>query len=202
MTRDLWLKLNKNEQISILSQLADGLQKLHLSDASRIDFDWNKFVAHQAKTCFERQKACGVNEKILAELPAFLEESLPLLPPDLPQVFLHGDVHFGNLRMRKSNNKWEIAGLFDFADSLKGWREYDFLAIGVLIIQGQGDLQREFFRFFGYADSEFNETMRRRLMLLTCFYEWSDLRRYAVRLRPEAVEYSLEKLEREIWNFC
>jgi Ser/Thr protein kinase RdoA (MazF antagonist) len=202
MTRDLWLKLNKNEQISILSQLADGLQKLHLSDASRIDFDWNKFVAHQAKTCFERQKACGVNEKVLAELPAFLEESLPLLPLELPQVFLHGDVHFGNLRMQKSNGKWEIAGLFDFADSLKGWREYDFLAVGVLIIQGQGDLQREFFRFFGYADSEFNETMRRRLMLLTCFYEWSDLRRYAVRLRPEAVEYSLEKLEREIWNFC
>jgi hypothetical protein len=26
MTRDLWLKLGKNEQISILSQLADGLQ--------------------------------------------------------------------------------------------------------------------------------------------------------------------------------
>ncbi len=69
------------------------------------------------------------------------------------------------------------------------------------MIQGQGDLQREFFRAFGYADSEIDETLRRRLMLLTCFYEWSDLRRYAVRLRPEAVNYSLEKLEKAIWNF-
>lgn len=201
MTRDLWLKLRKNEQIQILSELAEGLKRLHRSDASQIDFDWNAFVAHQAKTCYERQKSCGVNDKILNELPAFLEENLKLLPPDLPQVFLHGDVHFGNLRLRKASGRWEIAGLFDFADSLKGFREYDFLAVGVLIIQGQGDLQREIFRFFDYSDTEMDETMRHRLMLLTCFYEWSDLRRYAVRLRPEAVDYSLGELERAIWNF-
>lgn len=201
MTRNSWLELNFSDQISVLSQLADGLKKLHLSDASQINFDWNAFVARQAQTCFERQKARGVNEKILADLPKFLEESLPLLPETLPQVFLHGDVHFGNLRMQKTNGNWKIAGLFDFADSLKGFREYDFLAVGLLMIQGQGDLQREFFRFFDYADAEINETMRRRLMLLTCFYEWSDLRRYAIRLRPEAVEYSLGELERAIWNF-
>ena len=69
------------------------------------------------------------------------------------------------------------------------------------MIQGQGDLQREFFRFFGYAESQIDETLRNRLMLLTCFYEWSDLRRYAIRLRPEAVDYSLEELEKAIWNF-
>ena len=202
MTRALWLELQKREQIQILSGLAEGLKQLHQSNAAKIDFDWNGFVAHQAETCFERQKFCNVNDEILKELPAFLEENLKLLPPDLPQVFLHGDVHFGNLRMRKIGEQWEIAGLFDFADSLKGFREYDFLAIGLLMIQGQGDLQREFFRFFDYADAEMNETMRRRLMLLTCFYEWSDLRRYAVRLRPEAVDYSLGELERAIWNFC
>lgn len=202
MTRSDWLKLSVNEQIEILAELAAGLKKLHRSDASRIDFDWNAFVARQAENCCERQKACGVNDRILNELPAFLESNLKLLPPGLPQVFLHGDVHFGNLRMRKSGGRRRIAGLFDFADSLKGWREYDFLAVGVLMIQGQGDLQREFFRFFDYQDSEIDETMRRRLMLLTCFYEWSDLRRYAVRLRAEAVDYSLGELERAIWNFC
>jgi hypothetical protein len=70
------------------------------------------------------------------------------------------------------------------------------------MIQGQGNLQREFFRAFGYSDSEINEEMRKRLMLLTMFYEWSDLRRYAIRLHPDAVEYSLLELERAIWNFC
>ncbi|MGI9054364.1 MAG: phosphotransferase [Pyrinomonadaceae bacterium] len=202
MTREMWLKLDKSEQIPILEQLADGLRQLHESDESKINFDWKKFVARQAETCFERQKKCQVNEKVLAEIPKYLEENLHLLNEKPEEVFLHGDVHFGNLRLQKQNGKWKISGLFDFADSLKGSNEYDFLAVGLLMIQGQDDLQREFFSFYGYQDSEINENLRKRLMLLTMFYEWSDLRRYAIRLRPEAVEYSLLELEKAVWNFC
>lgn len=201
MTRELWLKLDKKEQIEILAGLAEGLRELHCSDATHIDFDWHKFIERQANTCFERQKSCGVNSGILESLPRFLEENLKLLPTNFEQVFLHGDVHFGNLRLLREKGHWKISGLFDFADSLKGFREYDFIAVGLLMIQGQGELQREFFRFFNYRNTEIDETLRRRLMLLTCFYEWSDLRRYALRLRPEAVDYSLEELEKAIWNF-
>ena len=201
LKREDWLKLDQSEQITILTQLAEGLRELHLSDSSKIDFDWNKFIRSQAETCFERQKICRVNEKALAQIPDYLEENLKLLPVDPEPVFLHGDVHFGNLRFIKTGGDWRISGLFDFADSLKGFCEYELLAVGVLMIQGQGDLQREFFRAFGYADSEINEELRRRLMLLTMFYECSDLRRYAIRLRPEAVDYSLLELERAIWNF-
>lgn len=201
VTRDAWLKFDEREQIEILSQLAEGLRKLHRSDAAKIDFDWHAFVKKQAETCFERQKKCGVNEKILSQIPVYLEENLKLLPADFRESFLHGDVHFGNLRLQKTNGNWRISGLFDFADSLKGFHEYDFLAVGVLMIQGQGNLQREFFRFFDYADADIDENLRKRLMLLTMFYEWSDLRRYAIRLRPEAVDYSLVELERAIWDF-
>lgn len=70
------------------------------------------------------------------------------------------------------------------------------------MIQGQGELQREFFRAYGYAENEIDETLRRRLMLLTILYETADLRRYAVRLKPEAVNFTLDELERAIWNFC
>jgi Ser/Thr protein kinase RdoA (MazF antagonist) len=202
MTKENWLKLDESEQISILAQLARGLRELHRSDNSTIDFDWEKFIEKQAKTCLERQKACQVNEKVLEEIPAYLENNLRLLPTGIEPLFLHGDVHFGNLRLLNSNGKWQISGLFDFADSLKGFYEYDFLAVGILMIQGQGHLQREFFRAYGYAESDLTENLRKRLMLLTMFYECSDLRRYAIRLRPEAVDYSLLELERAIWNFC
>jgi hypothetical protein len=70
------------------------------------------------------------------------------------------------------------------------------------MIQGQGDLQREFFRAYGYADNEIDETLRHRMFLLTMLYEYSSLRRYAERLRPEAVTYKLEELERAIWSFA
>lgn len=201
LTRQSWLKLEKSEQIPILAQLAGGLKELHASDASKIDFDWEKFIDHQAATCLERQRACQVNERVLEQIPLYLEENLRLLPRGVKPVFLHGDVHFGNLRLRKTGKEWQISGLFDFADSLKGFHEYEFLAVGVLMIQGQGALQREFFGAYGYPKSAINEEMRKRLMLLTMFYECSDLRRYAIRLRPEAVDYSLHELEQAIWNF-
>lgn len=202
MTRKLWLQLDWREQIPILSQLAAGLKELHASNAAEIDFDWDEFIRRQASISVERQKASGVNSKCLEDLPAFIEENLKLLPPNSEKVFMHGDVHFGNLRFQKNNGNWQISGLFDFADSRRGFREYEFVAVGVLMIQGQGELQREFFGSFGYADSEIDETLRKRLMLLTIFYEWSDLRRYALRLRPEAVDYSLDELERAIWSFA
>jgi hypothetical protein len=69
------------------------------------------------------------------------------------------------------------------------------------MIQGQGNLQREFFKAYGYAENDLNEEMRRRLMMLTMLYETADLRRYAMRLKPEAVEFSLDELERGIWSF-
>lgn len=135
-------------------------------------------------------------------MPGYLEETLPLLQTNLPPVFLHGDVHFGNLRLTQTNSEWQISGLFDLADSLKGFHEYEFVAIGVLMIQGQGELQREFFRAYGYKENEIDAGLRRRLMLLTILYECSDLRKYALRLKPEAVDLTLDELERAIWNFC
>jgi hygromycin-B 7''-O-kinase len=201
MTREIWLGLKTSEQISVVSQLAAGLKELHSHDAGQIDFNWQKFIEHQAAAVVERQRSNGASATWLARLPFYLEENLKLLPTTRAPVFLHGDVHFGNLRLMQTNGKWRISGLFDFADSLRGFHEYDFVAVGVLMIQGQGEIQREFFRAYGYKESEIDETLRRRLMLLTILYECSDLRKYALRLKPEAVDYTLDELEKSIWAF-
>lgn len=144
----------------------------------------------------------GGNPEWIESLPAYIERNLSLVQTKPPHVPLHGDVHFGNLMIGEENGRLRIAGLFDFADSLRGSPEYDFLAPVVLMFQGQGDLQREFFRRYGYANADLNEQMRRRMMMLTILYEFSSLRRYAERLSPEAVSLSLEQLERAIWNFA
>jgi len=201
MTREMWLGLETRKQVEVVSQLAAGLKELHQHNADAFDFDWAKFIERQTADAFERQKSSGVNDKVIERLPAYLKESLPLLPADFTSVFLHGDVHFGNLRLIETNRSWRISGLFDFADSLTGFHEYDFLAVGVLMIQGQGELQREFFRAYGYRENDIDANLRRRLMLLTILYECSDLRRYALRLKSEALDFSLDELERAIWSF-
>ena len=114
---------------------------------------------------------------------------------------MHGDVHFGNIALIDDDGRLKIAGMFDLSDSLTGFHEYEFVAPGVLMIQGQGELQREFFRAYGYVDQEINEELRTRLMLLTILYECSSLRRYATRLGPGSEKLTLDELERAIWRF-
>ena len=202
LTRSDWLKLPESEQIPFIEKLARGLKQIHALAADSCSTDWAEFVKDRAATFIERQIAHGVNAKVIEALPFFIEENLKLVPVSPPFAFMHADVHFGNLRLRKNGkNEWHIAGLFDFADSRRGFHEYEFLAVGVLMIQGQGKLQREFFKAYGYAETDLDEQMRRRLMMLTMLYETADLRRYALRLKPEAVDYTLDELEKGIWSF-
>jgi hygromycin-B 7''-O-kinase len=183
MRRDEWLKVEKSQQIRMLEQLARGLTELHSLDAARLPFNWESFLADQLETVIERQRKAGGNPEWLTTLPKYLDKHLQLLPRKLSSpTFMHGDVHFGNLRVAESGSRPHFTGMFDLADSLTGFHEYEFVAIGVLMIQGQGELQREFFRAYGYSDFEMNEEMRLRLMLLTILYEHSSLRRYAERL--------------------
>jgi hygromycin-B 7''-O-kinase len=202
ISREQWLSLEKGNQTAIVTQLAVGLKKLHSYNAADLDFDWTEFLKIQTHYAVERQVEKGARREWIESLPRYIEDNISLLPPVERPAFLHGDVHFGNLLMDEANGRWAISGLFDFADSLAGFHEYDFVAPGVIMIQGQGDLQREFFRAYGYADKDINEELRRRLMLLTILYECSNLKKYALRLRPEAVDYTLDELERAIWSFA
>lgn len=200
MTRQMWLELSEKEQKQFIAKLAVYLKEIHQLNSDSFQCDWAEFIKDRSKTFIERQIAQGVNKKVIDVLPEYIENNLKLIPTS-PTVFLHGDVHFGNIRVLQSNGNWEISGLFDFADSRKGFYEYDFIAVGVLMIQGQREIQREFFQSYGYAKNDLDETMRKRLMMLTMLYESADLRRYALRLKPEAVDFTLEELERGIWSF-
>jgi Ser/Thr protein kinase RdoA (MazF antagonist) len=113
----------------------------------------------------------------------------------------HGDVHAGNLLLSQECGRWVISGLVDFGDSLCGFGEYEFVAPGVLMVQGDGELQRELLLAYGYPEERLDPSLRARLMLLTILYECSDLRKYALRLDPRAMNLTLDQLERAIWRF-
>ena len=70
------------------------------------------------------------------------------------------------------------------------------------MVQGDRELQRELLLAYGYKESQLDSNLRARLMLLTILYECSDLRKYALRLSPEAVNFTLQELEAAIWTFA
>lgn len=154
LTRQDWLLFSEKEQHDFISKLAVGMKEIHQLNADSLENNWAEFVRERAETFIERQIAHGVNQQIIEVLPKFIEENLKLVSTGSVAVFMHSDIHFGNMRVAKINGKWEIAGLFDFADSRCGFYEYDFLAVGVLMIQGQKEIQRQFFKAYGYAEKD------------------------------------------------
>ncbi|HEY0320004.1 MAG TPA: aminoglycoside phosphotransferase family protein [Pyrinomonadaceae bacterium] len=201
----VWLEIEMGERIEIVSQLGIALRDLHNHTAplsySALSLDWQGFIERQAQTCVERQRACGANPEWLESLPAYIDAGLELLPKTYKPVLLHGDVHLGNILLERENGRWKLSGLFDFGDSLCGFHEYEFVSPGVLMLQGNRELQRAFLFAYGYKESQLDASLRTRLMLLTVLYECSNLRKYALRLMPEAFNFTLSELEAAIWTF-
>lgn len=204
--REAWPEIDLRGRLEIVSCLGNTLKSLHDFDAPllqpALNRDWQGFIERQAQTCVERQRACHANPEWLDSLPGFVAGRLELLPKDYKPVLLHGDVHLGNLLLTHENGAWKIKGLFDFGDSFCGFHEYDFVAPGVLMLQGDRELQEAFLLAYDYKKSQLDMNLRARLMLLTVLYECSNLRKYALRLMPEAVNFTLDELEAAIWRFA
>ena len=204
-SREVWASVERRDRFEIVSHLGVAMSELHGHAAplqTALDRDWRAFLERQARASVERQRACGANTEWLESLPAYIDARLPLLPANYRPVFLHGDIHAGNLLLEQAGGRWHIAGLIDFGDSLCGFNEYEFVAPGVLMVQGDGELQRALLCAYGYTVAQLDLELRARLMLLTILYECSDLRKYALRLSPASVHLTLDELERAIWTFA
>lgn len=204
--REVWPKTEAREQVEIVSRLGVALRELHAHAAplspDALNRDWREFVGRQARESVERQRGNGANSEWLESLPAFLDARLGMLPLEFRPVLLHGDVHPGNVLLARRGGRWQVSGLFDFGDSFCGFHEYEFVAPGVLMVQGRRELQRALLLAYGYTEAQLDTALRARLMLLTVLYECSDLRKYALRLAPDAVNLTLDELEAAIWTFA
>jgi hygromycin-B 7''-O-kinase len=205
-SREVWEGIGVRDRLEIVTRLGGAMRELHGLEAplrqTALNRDWRGFVERQARLAVGRQRACGANPEWLESLPSYVAARLESLPADQKQVFLHGDIHAGNLLLGERNGRWLITGLIDFGDSLCGFHEYEFVAPGVLMVQGCRELQRAMLLAYGYREAELDLSLRARLMLLTVLYECSDLRKYALRLAPGAVHLTLDQLEAAIWTFA
>jgi Ser/Thr protein kinase RdoA (MazF antagonist) len=200
-----WDSLAATDQFEIVSGLGLGLKQLHSWEVKLAEtessnhLDWETFIERQIVVSLERVR--GMKQDWKDSLQRFLSMNLSLLPIHYKRVLLHGDLNPGNFLVETEEGQWKIAGLVDFADSLCGFHEYDFITPAIQMAFGNRRLQRALLLSYGYNERELDLHLRCRLMLLTILHESTLLQEAIQRIGPKAHELSLEKLEAEIWSF-
>lgn len=204
---DSWDSVATQDQVEIMSGLGVALRQLHSLEVGLAEtksfsgLSWRAFIEGRVRFLVDRYRVRGKNERCFETLPRYLESNLRVLPHDHKHVLLHGDLNPGNFLVDVESKRWKIAGLIDFADSLSGLHEYDFVTPVMQMALGNRKLQRALLLAYGYKKEELNPLLRRRLMLLTILHEGSIWEEAVQRLGPKADTLTLQDVEAQIWNF-
>lgn len=126
-----------NPTASQCAQLGEALRALHeIEPPQQLPApNWPEFVATRTAHCQQRQRDRGLEADLLDQIPDFLERT-DLGTPKM--AMLHTEVMNAHLVEQDG----VLTGLFDFEPSMRGATEYEFVATGIFVVQGDPEKQR------------------------------------------------------------
>lgn len=131
-----WPRLDQATRLRLSAQVGEMLAALHaLAPPALGPDDWDAFVAAQVASAADRQRAKGLDEAWVAQIPAFLA-TLDFAAPR--RVLLHTEIMREHLLL----DDGKLSGLLDFEPAMVGAPEYDLPAIGVFVTGGEPGLMR------------------------------------------------------------
>lgn len=175
----VWPSCSHRERADLLARIGAIMAEVHavsVGDLRDLEPAWGGFLARQVAGCRARHERLGMPRWFIEGVEAFVKEALPLLPSAFEPVVLTGEYTPFNLLVERGGEGWTISGMIDFGDAMVGFREYDLLGPCVFLAGGDPALLRSLLRGYGYADSQINDDLRRRLMLLLVLHRYSNLR--------------------------
>jgi hygromycin-B 7''-O-kinase len=189
----------------IATWLGETLHKLHhvpTHDGERISLE---IYADMIQI---RQQRCHRDHEQWGSLPAHLVpgvrdyvwEARKLIDPEREKpVFLHGDLHAGNVFVDGEPGALEPTGIVDFADAYEGDPHYDLVAVHVKAFDADKTLLRTFLDGCGWA--ELGKSWPRRMMAFTLAHDYDMIQPVADR-HPEALAAvgSLDELATLLWD--
>jgi hygromycin-B 7''-O-kinase len=190
----VWRDLPDAKKITVCENLGATLAALHrIPIATDADAPkWRAFIAGQAERCVEHQRARGVSESLLAQIPAYIAPALAHIAAS-PVVFLHTELMLEHIFI--DPDRLTIAGLIDFEPSMIGPAEYDFGAVPIFVSETHPHLLRAFIRSYGYP---WKPATPRLLMTYLLLHRYSNLVWFLERLGPDRAKTltTLEDLEK------
>lgn len=135
--------------------------------------------------------------RLVAQVRDYVWSARDLIDPEREgPVFLHGDLHAGNLFVDGEPGALEPRGLVDFNDAYEGDPHYDLVAVHAKALGADKRLLREFLDAYGWG--ELGRRWPRRMMALTLAHDYDMVESYASRI-PEEVE-TLDELAALVWD--
>jgi aminoglycoside phosphotransferase len=135
--------------------------------------------------------------RLVSQVRDYLWDARQLIDPERePAVFLHGDLHEGNVFVDGVGGAIEAHGLLDFNDAYEGDPHYDVVGVHAKIFRGDKELLRRFLGAYGWGD--LGKRWPRRMMALTLAHDFDMVQPYADRI-PTEVE-TLDELASLLWD--
>jgi hygromycin-B 7''-O-kinase len=134
---------------------------------------------------------------LVGQIRDYLSNALSLIDPERQKpVFLHGDLHEGNVFVDGQPGTLEPHGIVDFNDAYEGDPHYDLVAIHAKAFGADKALLRTFLEAYGWG--ELGKRWPRRMMALTLAHDYDMARPFADRI-PAGVE-TLDDLASLVWD--
>ncbi len=144
--KEAWPALSTEDRRRLMPELGELLATLHALDNPRLaalpPAGWTAFVAGQREKAVAHHRRTGLDETWVAQVPAFLDAVDLGTPPVVP-------LHTEFMRDHVMLDGGRITGLFDFEPAMRGAAEYDFVAVGLFVTSGDGDLLHRFLDGYG-----------------------------------------------------
>ncbi|SFA92745.1 hygromycin-B 7''-O-kinase [Amycolatopsis marina] len=195
--KSVWPRLSPVERSELAGVLGRTLAALHATGGARLEDiprpDWAEFVARQRATAVERQRANGLDEGWLTQIPSFLDTVDDTKLACAGPVLLHTEVMRDHLVLSRTASGWVPSGLFDFEPAMLGAPEYEFVAVGLFVSAGDARFLRELLLAYGYLPEQLGDELARRLLAYTLLHRYSNLRWY-LRELPAPTEPTLDSL--------
>jgi hygromycin-B 7''-O-kinase len=199
---DAWSEVAPDDRPPLFRRLGEAIAGLHALAAPPTlpGPDWSTFVHGQAERCVERQRAHGLAEGWLRQIPAFLAAQDLAAVAAAEQVLLHTELMQEHVLVERGPEGWVPTGLFDFEPARAGAREYEFGAVSQFLGAGEPGLLRSFLLGYGYGEARLTPALQERMMLYTLLHRYSNLPWFMDRLPPKRAT-TLHELAAEWYDF-
>lgn len=135
----LWPQLSPFDRVRLAGDVGRFVRRLHtrnLFQADVLTLSWKSHVQRCCAGLVETQRARGLEEPWLAQLPELIATLRPLMEAQSDLVLLHTELGPGHVLVKSGGGGFDVGGVIDFGDALVGPAMMELSAMLIFVTRG------------------------------------------------------------------